>query len=48
MLLKDLDGTQDFAVVFDHRFSLSYLEFQTVWHEPLRKTQLDTAPFGLG
>jgi tetratricopeptide (TPR) repeat protein len=48
MLLKDLEGRQDFADAFDHRFSLSYLEFQTVWHEPFRKKQADTGSSGPG
>jgi tetratricopeptide (TPR) repeat protein len=48
MLLKDLDGTQDFSVVFDHRFSLSYLEFQTLWPQSFRKKEADTASSGSG
>jgi tetratricopeptide (TPR) repeat protein len=39
MLLKDLDARQDFAAAFNHRFSLSYLEFQTVWHQSFRKKE---------
>ena len=42
LLLKDLDARHEFAAAFDHRFSLSYIEFQTVWHEPFRKKQADT------
>jgi hypothetical protein len=39
LLLKDLDARQDFAAAFDHRFSFSYSEFQTVWHQSLRNKE---------
>ncbi len=48
MLLKDLDARQDFALAFDHRFSLSYVEFQTLWHQPFRKKEADTTSLGSG
>jgi tetratricopeptide (TPR) repeat protein len=48
MLLKDLEGRQEFADAFDHRFSISYLEFQTLWYQSLRKTQADVTSSGPG
>jgi len=48
MLLKDLDASQDFALAFDHRFSLSYVEFQILWQQPFRKKEADTMPTGSG
>jgi hypothetical protein len=48
ILLKDLDARQDFDLAFDHRFSLSYVEFQNLWHQPFRKKEAGTASSGPG
>jgi tetratricopeptide (TPR) repeat protein len=37
MLLKDLNAGQEFAFAFEHYYTWSYLEFQSVWHESLRR-----------
>ena len=37
MLLKDLNAGKEFAFAFDHYYTWSYLEFQSVWYEPFKR-----------